>query len=159
MSPRKFAFLPAILVTFLKEKNDRQCRTIGGIGELQTVVQSDESVEKHFVCPDEHVDRDVPDVTAPNTAGSSSGVVVPPQPGVLNRLDVHLGVGYEFDNEGHLCSVMLLTACIGLMNMVRELLIVLPPALLTLILTRGGRSSLLKIGFSGILTCLSLIHI
>ena len=103
MSPRKFAFLPAILVTFLKEKNDRQCRTIGGIGDLQTVVQSDESVEKHLVCPDEHVERDVPDVTAPNTAGSSSGVVVPPQPGVLNRLDVHLGIGYEFDNEGHLC--------------------------------------------------------
>ena len=45
----------------------------------------------------------IPDVTAPNIAGSSSGAVVPPQPGVLNRLDVHLGVGYEFDSEGHLC--------------------------------------------------------
>ena len=66
-------------------------------------MQSDESVEKHVVCPDKHVDRDVPGVAAPNAAGSSGGAVVPPQPGVLNRLDVHLGVGYGFDSEGHLC--------------------------------------------------------
>ena len=40
----------------------------------------------------------------PMPAGSSSGVsIVPPQPGVLNRMDVHLGIGYEFDSEGHLC--------------------------------------------------------
>ena len=87
----------------LKEKYDKQFRTIDGIGEIQTAVRSDESVEKHFVCPDEHVDKDTPDATAPNAAGSSSGAVVPPQPGVLNRLDVHLGIGYEFDSEGHLC--------------------------------------------------------
>ena len=86
-----------------KEKYDRQFRTIDGIGELQTVVQSEESVEKHLVCPDGHVDKEVPDVTATNIAGSSSGAVLPPQPGVLNRLDVHLGIGYEFDGEGHLC--------------------------------------------------------
>ena len=28
---------------------------------------------------------------------------MPPQPGVLNRMDVHLGVGYEFNAEGPLC--------------------------------------------------------
>ena len=41
--------------------------------------------------------------TVPNIAGSSGGTVIPPQQGVLTRLDVHLGIGYEFDSEGHLC--------------------------------------------------------
>ena len=87
----------------LKEKYDRQFRTIGGIGEIQTAVLSDDHVAKHIACPDEHVDMDVPDTTVPNAAGSSSGIVGPPQLGVVNRLDVHLGIGHEFDSEGHLC--------------------------------------------------------
>ena len=66
-------------------------------------MQSDDNVVKHPVCPGEHIDMDVPDTTVPYTAGNSGGTVIPPQPGVLNRLDVHLGIGFEFDSEGHLC--------------------------------------------------------
>ena len=137
----------------LKEKYDRQCRTIDGIGELQTVVQNEESVEKHLVCPDEHVDKEVPDITATNTAGSSGGAVLLPQPGVLNRLEFPLGSDTNSVVKVTCAGVMLLTACIGLMSMVKELSIVPPLALLTFIVTPGGRSSLLKIGFNGILTC------
>ena len=58
-----------------------------------------------FVCPDEHVDTDEPDVPVPVSGAESSGdaKVIPPREGVLNRADHHLGVGYEFDAEGHLC--------------------------------------------------------
>ena len=89
----------------LKEKYDRQFRTIGGIDEIQTAVQRDNNVVKHLVCPDEHVDLDIPDTAkpAPIAAESSSSIITPPQPGVLNRFDVHLGIAYEFDSEGHLC--------------------------------------------------------
>ena len=86
----------------LKEKYDRQFRTIDGIDEIQTAVQSDKNVVKHLACPDEHVDMNIPDAV-PIAAESSSSTITPPQPGVLNRLDVHLGIGYEFDSEGHLC--------------------------------------------------------
>ena len=66
------------------------------------MVQSDNNVVKHLVGPDEHVDMDIPEAV-PIAAESVSSTITPPQPGVLNRLDVHLGVGYEFDSEGHLC--------------------------------------------------------
>ena len=72
-SPRRFVFLVAIPATFpLKRKYDRQFRTIGGIGEIQIAVQSDIDVVKHLVCPDEHVDMDVPDTIKPvlNAAGA-----------------------------------------------------------------------------------------
>ena len=89
----------------LKEKYDRQFRTIDGLDEIQTFRQRDSHVISHIVCPDEHVDMDIPDTTkpVPTAAESSSSGITPPQPGVLNRMDVHLGVGYEFDSEGHLC--------------------------------------------------------
>ena len=45
----------------------------------------------------------VPDTAVPDAPGSSSSTVVLPQPGVLNRMDVHLGLGYESDRENHLC--------------------------------------------------------
>ena len=86
----------------LKGKYDRQFRTIGGTDEIQNAVQSDNNVDKHLVCPGEHVDMDIPDIV-PIAAESSSSTITPPQLGVLNRLDVHLGIGYEFDSEGHLC--------------------------------------------------------
>ena len=48
-------------------------------------------------------------------------------------------------------GVMSSTAFTGLMSMVKESLTVRPPALPTLIVTRGGKSSLLKVGFDGML--------
>ena len=61
-------------------------------------------MEKHLVCPDEHVEKDTPEATVPDASSSSSGsLTIPPKTGVLNRLDHHLGIGYEFDSEGHLC--------------------------------------------------------
>ena len=84
----------------LKAKYDRQSRSIDGIGEIQAAVQGEEVVTQHIVCPDEHVDMDVPGAIVP---GSSSNTVVLPQPGTLNRMDVHLGLGYEFDSGNHLC--------------------------------------------------------
>ena len=89
----------------LKEKYDRQFRSIGGLDEIQTVRQRDNNVVSHLVCPEEHVDLDIPDTTKPHPTvdESSSSGITPPQPGVLNRMDVHLGVGYEFNAEGHLC--------------------------------------------------------
>ena len=36
-------------------------------------------------------------------AAVAGSLTVPPKTGVLNRLDHHLGIGYEFDSEGHLC--------------------------------------------------------
>ena len=88
-----------------KEKYDRQFRTIDGIDEIQAAVQSDNNVVQHLVYSGEHADLDIPDTTkpVPIAAESSSSTTTPPQQGVLNRLDVHLGIGYEFDSGGHLC--------------------------------------------------------
>ena len=99
----------------LKEKYDRQFRSIDGIVEIQDAKREDSNVGSYLVCPDEHVDVDNPDTTV-STAGSSSSSGIPPpqpgwlntsitspKPGVLDTHDIHLGVGYEFNAEGHLC--------------------------------------------------------
>ena len=88
-----------------KEKYDRQFRSIEGAGEIQTAKQKDNNVVSHSVCPEEHVDVDIPDTTkpVPIAGGSSSSRITPPQPGVLNRMAVQLGGGYGFNAEGHLC--------------------------------------------------------
>ena len=68
----------------LKDKYDRQFRTIDGIDEAQTAVQSDNNVVKHIFCPDEHVDVDIPDATKPvpiAAEGSSSTVTYAPATG------------------------------------------------------------------------------
>ena len=141
----------------LKEKYDRQFWTIDGIGEIQTAVRSDDNVAKHIICPDEHVDMDVPDTTVLNAAGSSSGIVVPPQSGVLNRLDVHFGTGYEFDSEGHPCRRDVINRLYRVDEHGKRITnrtTTCPPHLDSdtwwKIFTE---SSLLRIGFSGILPC------
>ena len=89
----------------LKEKYDRQFQSIDGVNEILAEKRQDSDVVSHIVCPDEHVDTDEPDVPVPVSGAGSSGdaKVTPPREGVLNRADHHLGVGYEFDAEGHLC--------------------------------------------------------
>ena len=98
-----------------KEKYDRQFRSVDGIVEIQGAKQEDSNVGSYLVCPDEHVDVDNPDKTVPTAGSSSSSGIPPPQPGwldtsitspkqgVLDTHDIHLGVGYEFHDEGHLC--------------------------------------------------------
>ena len=68
----------------LKEKYDRQFRSIDGIYENQNARQQDSNVVSHAVCPEEHVDVDIPDTTipVPTAGGSSSSGIAPLKPGV-----------------------------------------------------------------------------
>ena len=107
MLPRRFARLPSGNSCYfpLKEKYDRQFRSIDGINEILTERRKDNNVISLTACPDEHVDADTLDTLepVPTASGSSSVRITPPQEGVLNRMDHHLGIGYEFNAEGHLC--------------------------------------------------------
>ena len=88
-----------------KEQYGRQFRTIDGLDEIQTVRRRDNDVISHLVCPEDRVDLDIPDTTkpVPTVAESSSSEITPPQAGVFKITDVHLGVGFEFDRDGHSC--------------------------------------------------------
>ena len=115
---RGFVFRVAtVVISLLRRSVTDNFGPFDGIVEIQDAKQDDSNVGSYLVCPDEHVDVDNPDKRVPTAGSSSSSRGIPPpqpgwintsitspKPGVLDTHDIHLGAGYEFNAEGHLCG-------------------------------------------------------
>ena len=135
----------------LKEKYDRLFQSIEGVSEILAEKRQDSDVVSHIICPDEHVEKDEPDVSVPVSGAGSSGdaKVTPPREGVLNRAIITLVLDTSSTPRDTYVDATPSIVSTRLTSLGKGLLVERLPVLHTSTAKLGGTCSLLKIGLSG----------